>query len=246
MSASTLSDILGFVESEIGSRRHTSTQEDAWLVLAARALEEANKGLELAIDGTAVRGAISEQVAGDQLIEQPILIENRGPDAVSAVVTTLASPKQPLRAVSNGYQIKRQYFRLDGTETTLNQVRQNERFVVVLTVTEFDNRSTQVLVSDLLAGGFEIDNPRLVRSAELENFKWLGETKVAHTEARNDRFVAAYERQPGDPRTFNLAYIVRAVTPGRYTHPAASVEDMYRPEQVARTATGFIEILPAQ
>ena len=27
-----------------------------------------------------------------------------------------------------------------------------------------------------------------------------------------------------------LAYVVRAVTPGRYSHPAPSVEDMYRPD----------------
>ncbi|WP_366936259.1 hypothetical protein, partial [uncultured Nitratireductor sp.] len=42
---------------------------------------------------------------------------------------------------------------------------------------------------------------------------------------------------------FRLAYVVRAVTPGVYTHPAASVEDMYRPQLSARTATGFMEIL---
>jgi uncharacterized protein YfaS (alpha-2-macroglobulin family) len=28
------------------------------------------------------------------------------------------------------------------------------------------------------------------------------------------------------------------VTPGNFAHPAASVEDMYRPELSARTATG--------
>jgi uncharacterized protein YfaS (alpha-2-macroglobulin family) len=35
---------------------------------------------------------------------------------------------------------------------------------------------------------------------------------------------------------------VRAVTPGNYAHPAASVEDMYRPELSARTATGRMEV----
>jgi hypothetical protein len=39
------------------------------------------------------------------------------------------------------------------------------------------------------------------------------------------------------------AYVVRAVTPGIYNHPAAVVEDMYRPELAARTATGFMEVL---
>ena len=101
------------------------------------------------------------------------------------------------------------------------------------------------MISDLLPGGFEIDNPQLVQSAQLENFDWLGQTQISHTEFRDDRFLAALKRNVGAARSFNLAYVVRAVTPGRYMHPAASVEDMYRPEYSARTASGFLEILPA-
>jgi uncharacterized protein YfaS (alpha-2-macroglobulin family) len=37
-----------------------------------------------------------------------------------------------------------------------------------------------------------------------------------------------------------LAYIVRAVTPGTFIHPAATVEDMYRPERYARSAAGTL------
>ncbi len=39
-----------------------------------------------------------------------------------------------------------------------------------------------------------------------------------------------------------VAYIVRAVTPGTYVHPAATVEDMYRPERYARTAAGTLTV----
>ena len=39
-----------------------------------------------------------------------------------------------------------------------------------------------------------------------------------------------------------LAYVVRAVNPGVYDHPAAMVEDMYRPQFSARTATGKMEV----
>ncbi len=42
--------------------------------------------------------------------------------------------------------------------------------------------------------------------------------------------------------TATLAYIVRAVTPGTYVHPAATVEDMYRPEKYARTAAGTLAV----
>ena len=46
----------------------------------------------------------------------------------------------------------------------------------------------------------------------------------------------------GDDR-IRLAYIVRAVTPGDFHHPAASVEDMYRPTFRAQTASGRVSVV---
>jgi uncharacterized protein YfaS (alpha-2-macroglobulin family) len=54
--------------------------------------------------------------------------------------------------------------------------------------------------------------------------------------------VAAFDRNENSDRSFTVAYVVRAVTPGIYAHPAASVEDMYRPQLSARTATGVMEV----
>ncbi len=116
----------------------------------------------------------------------------------------------------------------------------------MLKVTETNDWPSRVLITDLLPAGFEIDNPSLVDSAQLSNFEWIGEVEAAHTEFRSDRFVAAFDRSPGDNREITLAYVVRAVTPGTYDHPAANVEDMYRPQFSARTATGRLEVQAAQ
>ncbi len=59
-----------------------------------------------------------------------------------------------------------------------------------------------------------------------------------NSEFRDDHFGAAFERKSGDPSVFTVAYVVRAVSPGRYVHPQAYVEDMYRPDRFGRTATG--------
>ena len=126
------------------------------------------------------------------------------------------------------------------------EARQNDRFVVVLAVTEQNSWPSRLIVTDLLPAGLEADNPRLVSSAELGNFAWLGQTQVAHTEFRTDRFVAALDPAGSSGRTFNLAYVVRAVTPGTYILPAASVEDMYRPGYSARTATGRMSVVEAE
>ena len=243
---SMVPELLTFIDSEISHRSYTSTQEDAWLVLAARAVEEANKDLELVVNDESHIGALKEKISGSELAALPMSVVNRQDKPVTAVITKYASPLAFLPASSEGYEITRQYYNLDGAEVALNDVKQNDRFVVVLTVTEFSNLASQIMVSDLLPGGFEIDNPQLVQSAQLENFGWLGQTETSHLEFRNDRFLAALKRDVGAPRTFNLAYVVRAVTPGRYALPAASVEDMYRPKYSARTASGLLEIQPAE
>ncbi|AFL49583.1 uncharacterized protein YfaS (alpha-2-macroglobulin family) [Sinorhizobium fredii] len=225
--------------------KYTSTQEQVWMLLAARAVQGGDDDMRLEVNGAQRTGSYAARITGDALIEHPVVIRNNGADAVSAVVTTVAAPAQPLSAGGDGFVIERTYYTLDGGEANVSQARQNERYVVVLKVTESNDWPSRVLISDLLPAGFEIDNPSLVDSAQLSNFEWIGEVQAAHTEFRSDRFVAAFDRSTGDNREITLAYVVRAVTPGTYDHPAASVEDMYRPQFSARTATGRMEVLAA-
>ena len=58
----------------------------------------------------------------------------------------------------------------------------------------------------------------------------------------DDRFVAAYDRDPSQSAFFTVAYTVRAVSPGTYVHPGATVEDMYRPARFGRTASGSVTV----
>ncbi len=237
-----VADMMRFMQGELQSKKYTSTQEQAWMLLAARATQEMNKDLALEINGEPHQGAFNLTVPGASLATDPVQISNPGSQALVATVTTLASPLQPLPAGGDGFEITREYYTLDGEPADITQAKQNERYVVVLTVNENTEDTARILVTDLLPGGFEIDNPRLVLSADLEEFGWLGETEVAHSEFRSDRFVAALNRQEGSDKSFSLAYVVRAVTPGTYSLPAATVEDMYRPELSARTATGFMQV----
>ena len=62
-------------------------------------------------------------------------------------------------------------------------------------------------------------------------------------EFRSDRFVAAMDLAPAGSTRFQFAYVVRAVSPGTFAHPAALVEDMYRPERRARTDSGRVQVV---
>ncbi|CAN7172511.1 alpha-2-macroglobulin family protein [Aminobacter sp. LjRoot7] len=234
--------LVKMVAADRAAARWTSTQDDAWMLLAARALKAGNEAISLDVNGTAHNGAYSERVDGADLLTNPIVIANTGKDALQAVVTTVAAPAQPLPAGGDGFTIERTYYRLDGSEANVTEVKQNERFVVVLKINELNDWPSRIVVADMLPAGFEIDNPGLVNSANLSNFSWLEQTEAAHLEFRNDRFVAAMNSGEGSDQEFTLAYVVRAVTPGTYAHPAANVEDMYRPQYSARTATGMMEV----
>ena len=67
----------------------------------------------------------------------------------------------------------------------------------------------------------------------------LSETQ--HVEMRDDRYVAAIDLV-GDTRYFTVAYLARAVTPGRFALPGAYVEDMYRPQYNARGGFGALTV----
>jgi uncharacterized protein YfaS (alpha-2-macroglobulin family) len=97
------------------------------------------------------------------------------------------------------------------------------------------------MVNDPLPAGFEIDNPNLLRGGDIAAFAWLdaiGDTRSV--EFRQDRFLAAVDWTSAEP--FRLAYVVRAVSPGSYRLPAATVEDMYRPDYRARSDEGRVTV----
>lgn len=129
------------------------------------------------------------------------------------------------------------------------RLRQNERYVVTLTVSEGAPRFGRLLLVDPVPAGLEIENANLTEGASTAGLDWLKqEVAAVHTEARDDRFVAAFERSgsKNDKLAYTVAYIARAVSPGRYVAPAAVIEDMYRPDRFGRTGFGAVEISAAR
>ena len=68
-----------------------------------------------------------------------------------------------------------------------------------------------------------------------------GLTKPSFESLRDDRYVAAFDLKRGQSK-FATAYIVRAITPGRFALPGPFVEDMYKPQYRARGELGVIEV----
>jgi uncharacterized protein YfaS (alpha-2-macroglobulin family) len=234
------------VEAARGLTPYTSTQENAWMVLAARALAKDAQTVALDVGGEKTQGVLNRNLRASDL-QQPLKVTNAGDGAVQAVVTVSGAPLVPEPAAENGFKIERKYYTLDGKAADARKAKQNDRFAVVLKITEPQPQFGRIIVADYLPAGFEIDNPRLVSSGDTGTLGWIEDAQEpVNAEFRDDRFSAAFERKSGDPSVFTVAYVVRAVSPGRYVHPQAYVEDMYRPDRFGRTGTGTVEVTAAK
>ena len=238
----TIDDAVARIDAARAITSRTSTQEDAWLVLAARALVKQVNAISLGVNGETRQGAFYRSLRADQL-DAPLAVSNKGAGTVQAVVSVSGSPLTPEPAAERGFKIERSYFTLDGEPANPANTKQNQRFVVVLKMTEPNPQYGRVIVADYLPAGFEIDNPRLVSSGDTGTLAWITDAvEPANSEFRDDRFTAAFDRDDNSPPVFTVAYVVRAVSPGHYVLPQAMVEDMYRPDRFGRTATGTIDI----
>ena len=241
----TLTAAVARVEAARGLTPFTSTQENAWLVLAARAL--ARETMTLDIDGSPIKTALYRSYKAAEMAGKPVKITNTGDAPLQAVVSVSGAPLTPEPAVANDFKIERNYFTLDGKPADISKVKQNERFAVVLKITEAKPTYGHVMVSDYLPAGLEIDNPHLVSSGDTGTLEWIEDgQEPVNSEFRDDRFSAAIDRTSSDKAVFTVAYIVRAVSPGKYALPQAYVEDMYNPSRYGRTGTGTVEVRAAK
>jgi uncharacterized protein YfaS (alpha-2-macroglobulin family) len=241
----TLTQAVARVEVARGLTPYTSTQENAWLVLASRALSKETVSLDL--NGDAIKTALYRSYKADAMAGKPIKITNTGEAPVQAVVSVSGSPITPEPAASNGFVIERNYFTLDGKPADVTRAKQNDRFAVVLRITEAKPEYGHIMVSDYLPAGLEIDNPHLVSSGDTGKLDWVEDgEEPKNTEFRDDRFTAAIDRAADNKAVFTVAYVVRAVSPGKYVLPQAYVEDMYNPSRYGRSGTGSVEVRSAK
>lgn len=212
-----------------------STQDSGWLVRLAAAMMAAPPALS--IDGQPIT-----EVIHDLDDDHNITIEATGDQSVDITLTAFGRPAADEPAGGTGYRITRSFTDMEGEAVDIASVPLGTRLVAVVEVTpEARNPGGRLIIDDPLPAGFEIENPNLLTSGsetgpELEDI--LEDPDMA--EFRQDRFLASVIWTSED--SFKLAYVIRAVHVGEFNHPAAMVEDMYRPEQRAWTHGGKVVI----
>ena len=145
--------------------------------------------------------------------------------------------KAPL-AVNEGYEVTKRIQKLDGSLADLSNIKQGERYIVKVSFKSTKSRSGLAVLADLLPAGMEIE--AILEPGETA-YKNVGKlSRFQTSEMRDDRLVAAtktYSR-----KTYRIAYLVRAVTPGDFVRPGAVVQDMYRAQDHAISKATRVQI----
>ncbi len=227
------------------------TQDKAWLLAAAYELNKKIPAADFVVDGTAVKAVAMPAAFAPSTLEVANGFDVKAGRALWRTFTVTGAPEAALPAVDAGYSIHKQYFALDGTALDPAKLRQNDRFIVSLSGSADDEADHRTVVVDMLPAGWEIEAAITDDSSDYGFLGPLSSTRVV--EARDDRFVAAFDLGSGWPnqpdevddskphltdQQFQLAYIVRVVTPGSFALPEAVVSDMYRPAVMGRTVSG--------
>ena len=151
-------------------------------------------------------------------------------------------------ALSEGFELSRAY--LDpATGKVVDRVAAGAMVRVRLTIASGEERS-RVAVSDPLPAGLEPLNTRFATTAAVapgarprpgrEDDDGDRAAWITHKELRDDRVDVFYDHLPAG--SYSFEYFARATTAGTYVAPAATVEQMYRPEVRARTALGTFTV----
>ncbi|MEP2576958.1 MAG: MG2 domain-containing protein, partial [Roseibium sp.] len=216
-----------------------STQDMAWLLLAANALNESAAEARLSVRGEETPGRLAWSLAGSEVGDFPAEVKNNGGMATELLVSVAGQPLVPEPASGKDYALERTVYDLDGNPVDPSAVPVNTRLAVVVTVRALSDQPGRLMVVDRLPAGLVIDNPRLVRSGDLGGLSFLDTVdQPEHSAFYTDRFEVAVDQTRWSGKELTFAYLARAATPGSYAHPPASVEDMYRPDRRAVTATG--------
>jgi uncharacterized protein YfaS (alpha-2-macroglobulin family) len=219
-----------------------TTQEKAFLLLAANALSGGQSAVNVAVQGQATASGNGVYRMNETQVARPPVFTNNGQGQLYVTAVSRGSPATAPAPAFDGMLANKQLWTPGGQAINGDTFRQGDRIIVALTVAATEMRRTPLIIADLLPAGFEIEAVLRPEDAGATGpYAFLGELAAPNiAEARDDRFIASFDLF--DQRREMVAYMVRAVTPGTFTMPGVVAEDMYRPETFARTVSRTITV----
>ncbi len=217
-----------------------NTQAQAQVILAIRAFLKDSEPVNISSENAniAMGGAIAKShlYSGD-MADNPSFTNKSDKQVWRSVMISGTPLKAPL-AINEGYVVTKRVQKLDGSLADLSNVKQGERYIVKVSFKSTKSRAGLAVLADLLPAGMEIEAILEPGETAYNNVSNLSNFQTS--EVRDDRLVAATKTY--NRRTYRIAYLVRAVTPGDFVWPGAVVQDMYRAQDHAISGATRVQI----
>lgn len=233
------------ISQELKKRYYLSTQERAFGFLAlgkiARQANNSNLSVSIKVNGNEIskNDGSTLKLASKQLGGSNVEISTRGTGKLyyfwqSEGITLDGSFKQE----DSYLRVRKKFFDRYGRQITGNSFKQNDLVIVGITLeNSFSRYVDNIVITDMLPAGFEIENPR---TKEIPGMDWIkNETIPQYLDVRDDR-VNMFVGIGSTPQTYY--YAVRAVSPGSYIMGPVMADAMYNGEYHSYNGGGLIRV----
>jgi alpha-2-macroglobulin len=233
------------VSEKLKQRYWYSTQELAFSFLALgkinRAAAKSTITAEIKVNGKTIGNTNGNdlRLTSQQLKGTDINITTQGNGKLYYYWETEGiSASGAYKEEDNYLKVRKRFFDRNGRMISGNTFKQNDLVIVQITLEKsYSNDVENIVITDMLPAGFEIENPR---TKEIPGMDWIkNESTPTAMDVRDDRinlFVNAYN----DKQTYY--YAVRAVSPGVYKMGPVSADAMYNGEYHSYNGAGTIKV----
>ena len=221
------------VATKLKARRWYSTQESSFSLLAmgklAAMANRTNAIADITVNGKTVGKINNNTVRLDarQLGGTQVTLQSKGDGPLYYWWEAEGISASGQYTEEDSYlKIRRKFFDRNGRSLAGNRFRQNDLIIVQLTLEKsYSGTLENIVLTDLLPAGFEIENPR---TKEIPGMDWIKDGwDPVSLDVRDDRihfFVDATAKKQV------YYYAVRAVSPGNFHLGPASADAMYNSE----------------
>jgi uncharacterized protein YfaS (alpha-2-macroglobulin family) len=233
------------VSNKLKQRQWYSTQECSFSFLAlgkmARAANKATVSADVKVGGKTV-GSVSGsplKLTAKQLGGTNIEIASKGEGRLyyywqSEGISVSGAYKEE----DNFIKVRRRFFDRYGRAVDGNSFTQNDLVIVQITLEKsYNGPVDNVVITDIIPAGFEIENPR---TKEIPGMDWIKDASTPTAlDVRDDRINLFDDLRSGRQIYY---YAVRAVSPGNYRMGPVSAEAMYNGEYHSYNGGGVIRV----
>jgi alpha-2-macroglobulin len=239
------------VSDKLKTRQYLSTQERAFSFLAlgkhARSVNKSNASAEIRLSGKTIAKVDAGQWTGDMkslggnansdpAIE--VSVKGEGRMYYSWIVEGISSTGA-YKEEDSYLKVRKRFYDRFGKPITGNTFKQNDLVVIGISLEKnYTGTVENVVITDLLPAGFEIENPR---TKEVPGMDWIkdGHTPTA-LDVRDDR-IHFFVDANGNKQTYY--YVARAVSPGNYKMGPVSADAMYNGEYHSYHGSGIVRVI---